>query len=187
MIVPTRDATRVATMIYAMIGIPIFLYAMAAAGNIKTILGENLIDAIEIKLMKRSQVRHKKWKVVIFAITTCILELIASSGLVYKAEDWTFFIAFYFWFISASTIGFGDYVLSFKGNNQVSAGMMVAIFFITLCLMSDLGCIFGTISEIIEEGGQRRAKKGLCKSCFRGESIGDGTQNNGDETNMQTL
>ena len=187
MIVPTRDATRIATIFYALVGIPIFLYAMAAAGTVKVILGENLINAIEIKMMKRSEVHHKKWKIICFAIISCILELLAAAGFVYKEEQWSYLVAVYFWFVSASTIGFGDYVLSFKGNNKLDFPMLVVFFFITLILMSDLGCIFSTISEIIEEGGQRRRKKGcISRMCCKSD-ICDGEEGNTDQVNMEKI
>lgn len=157
-IVPTTDYTRIITIIYALIGIPIFLYAMAAAGNVKTLLGEGFYHVIEIKLLKRREVRHKKLKIVLFALVACSIELMAASAFVYHEEEWSFFIAFYFWFVSASTIGFGDYVLSFNGNNRINPGLLVLIFFITMVLMSDLGCIFSTISEIIAEGGDGSRK-----------------------------
>ena len=184
---PTSDETRLATILYALVGIPIFLYAMAAAGTVKTILGENLFYAVEIKLMKRSEIRHKKWKVICFAIVTCMLELLASAGIVYKEEDWSYFVAFYYWFISASTIGFGDFVLSFKGNNKLDPAMLVVFFFITLVLMSDLSCIFSTLSEIIEEGGKRRRKRNcLSRRCCTND-ISDGEEGNAEQVGMEKL
>lgn len=185
-IVPTSDATRALTIIYAMFGIPIFLYAMAAAGNVKTLLGERTIQAIEVKLLKRSEVHNMKWKVVVFAITTCVLEMLAASALVFRPENWSYFIAIYYWFITASTIGFGDYVLSFGGNNTVDPGMMVFIFFVTLVLMSDLGCIFGTISEIIEDRNRRGRKKGCLGKYCQSEVNGNGTEHTGD-INLEKL
>ena len=186
-IVPTSDAARLATILYALVGIPIFLYAMAAAGTVKTILGENLFYAVEIKLMKRSEIRHKKWKVICFAITTCILELLVSAGIVYKEEDWSYFLAFYYWFVSASTIGFGDYVLSFKGNNKLDSAMLVVFFFVTLVLMSDLGCIFSTLSEIIEEGGKGRRKKGCLSRRFCANDVSEDAESNAEQVSMEKL
>ena len=187
MIVPTTDATRLATIFYALIGIPIFLYAMSAAGTVKTLLGENLFYAIEIKLMKRSEIRNKKWKIICFAVVSCILELLAAAGIVYREEDWPFFIALYYWFVSASTIGFGDYVLSFKGNNQLDSAMLVVFFFVTLVLMSDLGCIFSTISEIIEERGHGTRKRSCMGMTCCKHNVSNTEEGNGEQIDMQKM
>ena len=164
MIVPTSDSTRVMTIFYAIFGIPLFLYAMAAAGELKKELCDSILQLIETKLLKTHSIRYKHAKVLVMTLVFLMIELLAASAAVYQEEDWSFFIALYFWFITASTIGFGDYVLSFNGNNQVTSGMMVAVILVTLILMSDLGCCFSTISELLEERS-KTAVKNKC-SCL---------------------
>eukprot|EP00795_Rhopilema_esculentum_P005991 gene5991-11358_t len=170
-IVPTCDSTRIMTIFYAIFGIPLFLYAMAAAGELKKELCDRILQLIETKLLKTHSIRYKHAKVLVITLVFLMIELMIASAAVYQEEDWSFFIAMYFWFITASTIGFGDYVLSFNGNNQVTSGMMVAVILVTLILMSDLGCFFSTISELLEERGKIPVKN-KC-SCF-----GLGTEKN---------
>eukprot|EP00112_Aurelia_sp_Birch-Aquarium-sp1_P002272 Seg12486.1 transcript_id=Seg12486.1/GoldUCD/mRNA.D3Y31 product="Potassium channel subfamily K member 9" protein_id=Seg12486.1/GoldUCD/D3Y31 len=98
-------------------------------------------------------------------VTLFILWLLIASAVVYKQEKWSYFEAIYFWFITASTIGFGDYVLAFEGNNTIEPGKSVVIMIFNILLLSGLSCLFSTVYDKIEENANL-AKNERC-FCLR--------------------
>eukprot|EP00794_Sanderia_malayensis_P009838 gene9837-10848_t len=164
-IVPKKDASRIMCIIYAMIGIPIYLYALSAAGTLKKKFIEALIYLCEIKIMKRPEIRKMNTKTMVLTVFLFVVEMLILSGIASTQEPWTYFESIYYWFITASTIGFGDYVLGFNGNNQMHFGNQLLALLSTLILQSGLATIFETGVDVIKQRAERRGHN-KC-GCFR--------------------
>ena len=64
--------------------------------------------------------------VTITATLTTLALFFALGALLFTAwEDWTFFEAFYFCFITSTTIGFGDLTPDIAGTGQISLSQVI--------------------------------------------------------------
>ena len=107
---------KIATMVYAAIGIPIALVMFQCMGErmnrffsviIKKVrgwLGCSRVEANEIDLITASG-------------TTSGILIASGATLYHYQENWTPFNSLYYSFITLSTIGFGDYVALQEGNS----------------------------------------------------------------------
>ena len=107
---------KIATMVYAAIGIPIALVMFQCMGErmnrffsviIKKVrgwLGCARVEANEIDLITASG-------------TTSGILIASGATLYHYQENWTPFNSLYYSFITLSTIGFGDYVALQEGNS----------------------------------------------------------------------
>ncbi len=116
-IVPKTNGGKVMSILYAIIGIPVFLYALAAAGTFKKKCIEKLLYLVEIKLLKKEEITKLHSKVLSLTIFLFFVEMfIFSAAISQNQKTWSYLDCIYYWFITASTIGFGDYVLSAEGT-----------------------------------------------------------------------
>lgn len=150
---------------YALFTIPLFLYLLSSTGDVQKIVMKKILQLIEITLLKRTEIKRQCDKIIMLNVTLFILWLLIASAVVYKQEKWSYFEAIYFWFITASTIGFGDYVLAFEGNNTIEPGKSVVIMIFNILLLSGLSCLFSTVYDKIEENANL-AKNERC-FCLR--------------------
>lgn len=105
-------------MAYAFIGIPLNIVMFQSIGE-----RFNIGITIVLKKVKRC-IKLKKDQVTqteltILAGILCAAVLLGGAGAFYYFENWDFSDAFYYCFITMSTIGFGDYVA--LQNNTVKA------------------------------------------------------------------
>lgn len=106
---------------------------------------KSCIIAFEMKLLKRNDPEkiHRKSLIAVFVLT--IILLCVLSAISTNREDWDFSSAIYFWFVTFTTIGFGDFVP--KGNaKQKSVINVVEISYNVVCFL--LGLVL--ISTIIQ-------------------------------------
>ena len=108
-----------ACILYSLIGIPITLLALKSAGELIKDGLSKLIRNIETRLLKREEVTNCKKKCVAASFLLTVTMMCIGAGLTVFTEKWSFLEGVYFWFVSFSTIGFGDYVL----RNIESYGM----------------------------------------------------------------
>ena len=159
MIVPTNDNSKVFSMIYAVVSIPLFLYALAAAGEVKKMTIDKILYLVEIRALKRSQINRKHQKVLLFTVVLFFVEMLLASTVVQQlVSEWSYLDSFYYWFITVSTIGFGDYVLSYEGNNKSSTVYLFCVIIVNLILQSGLATIFSTITDMLTEKAQSRGR-----------------------------
>ena len=157
-IVPTANPARIMTIFYALLTIPLFLYLLSGAGDVQKMMMKKILHLIEIKLLKRTEIKRQCDKIIMMNVILFVLWILLASSLVYRHEKWSYFEAIYFWFITASTIGFGDFVLAFEGNNRVEAGRGFVIMIFNILLLSGLSCLFSTVYDKIEENASRAGK-----------------------------
>ncbi|XP_069957641.1 potassium channel subfamily K member 6 isoform X4 [Cherax quadricarinatus] len=187
-IFPRTNAGRALTIVYAIVGIPIFLILMADFGKLFTRLLKSLFVFVK-KLYRTATCRRvrktravqsvKAWgrKVHVWFRSLCrkteevteedatpeseeeaaiddnfnlpislalliLLIYILCGCFIYTMwETWTYFEAFYFIFISMTTIGFGDYVPQVDNDNKHPAFMMMTTVYLVFGLALTAMCI----------------------------------------------
>ncbi|KAL3864354.1 hypothetical protein ACJMK2_006044 [Sinanodonta woodiana] len=107
-IAPVTNSGRIATIVYAIFGIPMFLVVIASVGRyIPIIVGRAWYCILRRKVIGIDNPR-KRIRNVIIAILAMLLYMLTGVLIYTRWEKWNYFEAFYFLFISFTTIGFGD-------------------------------------------------------------------------------
>ncbi|XP_032234486.2 potassium channel subfamily K member 15 [Nematostella vectensis] len=162
-ITPETPIGRGLTIIYCLVGLPLSVMALKTGGEAVV----HLISLTEAFFYSRtcgtppsphSLRRCLATSVILVAVYLCLM-----AGLGMYLEEWSFLDSFYAWFITFSTIGFGDLVPleSFRQRATSDADILFAGIAITLpyligfCLVS---CVINLLVEVSE--------KGLCGAIF---------------------
>ncbi|XP_061560264.1 potassium channel subfamily K member 3a [Phycodurus eques] len=106
---PSTDGGKVFCMIYALLGIPLTLVMFQSVGERINTFVRFLLHRLKKCLgMRRTEVSMVNMVTVGFI--SCMSTLCAGALAFSHFEGWSFFHAYYYCFITLTTIGFGDYV-----------------------------------------------------------------------------
>lgn len=94
----------------SLIGIPITLLTLKSVGELITKLVNKVVTKLEKKVLKRVEPKHVQSKSAAILVALMLLLMIANSFLTKLLQGWTLIEGVYYWFITCTTIGFGDYV-----------------------------------------------------------------------------
>nr|XP_036293411.1 potassium channel subfamily K member 9 [Pipistrellus kuhlii]KAF6326343.1 potassium two pore domain channel subfamily K member 9 [Pipistrellus kuhlii] len=115
---PGTDAGKAFCMFYAVLGIPLTLVMFQSLGERMNTFVRYLLKRIK----KCCGMRHtdvSMENMVTVGFFSCMGTLCIGAAAFSQCEDWSFFHAYYYCFITLTTIGFGDYVaLQTKGALQ---------------------------------------------------------------------
>ncbi|XP_020839566.1 potassium channel subfamily K member 3 [Phascolarctos cinereus] len=126
---PSTDGGKVFCMFYALLGIPLTLVMFQSLGErINTFVKYLLHRAKKGLGMRRSDVSMAN--MVIIGFFSCISTLCIGAAAFSYYEHWTFFQAYYYCFITLTTIGFGDYVALQKDQALQTQPQYVAFSFV---------------------------------------------------------
>jgi len=106
---PSTDSGKVFCMFYALLGIPLTLVMFQSLGErINTFVRYLLHQAKKCLALRHAEVSMANMVTVGFF--SCLSTLCVGAVAFSHCEGWSFLHAFYFCFITLTTIGFGDYV-----------------------------------------------------------------------------
>lgn len=106
---PGTDAGKVFCMFYAILGIPLTLIMFQSLGERMNTVVRLLLKKIKKCLgMKKTNVSMEN--MVLVGFLSCMGTLCVGAAAFSYFEGWTFFHAYYYCFITLTTIGFGDFV-----------------------------------------------------------------------------
>ncbi|KAK3739192.1 hypothetical protein QZH41_017340 [Actinostola sp. cb2023] len=160
-ITPVTQLGQIMTVIYGVFGIPLTLLAMRAMAFQFNEQIESVLVGIEIKCLKRNQVKDKEFKIVFFNIFLTLLYMFLSALMTSTSdENYSYPQAVYVWFITMTTVGFGDFVPRESNPYTILVG---------LCFMS------GTIDAMVTYYESEQGEKSIarltdnCLCCRRRE------------------
>uniref|UniRef100_A0A665VH24 Potassium channel domain-containing protein n=1 Tax=Echeneis naucrates TaxID=173247 RepID=A0A665VH24_ECHNA len=108
-VAPRTDAGRAFCMFYALLGIPLTLVMFQSLGErINTLVRYLLRRAKQGLGLRETEV--SMGNMVLVGLLSCMSTLCIGAAAFSHFEDWTFFSAYYYCFITLTTIGFGDFV-----------------------------------------------------------------------------
>ncbi|XP_049710573.1 potassium channel subfamily K member 9 [Elephas maximus indicus] len=115
---PGTDAGKAFCMFYAVLGIPLTLVMFQSLGERMNTFVRYLLKRIKKCCgMRNTEVSMENMVTVGFF--SCMGTLCIGAAAFSQCEEWSFFHAYYYCFITLTTIGFGDYVaLQTKGALQ---------------------------------------------------------------------
>lgn len=137
-ITPVTPQGKIFCVVFCLFGIPICLLTLKSAGELISKLLSGLIVNFEKKLLHTQFVDHVEIKCTILTFGLMVVFLSLGSVMQVLWENWTFLDAFYAWFISFTTVGFGDYI-PFDSIIPREDGLLAAMFH----LFATFPAIFG--------------------------------------------
>ncbi|XP_068198630.1 potassium channel subfamily K member 3a [Antennarius striatus] len=106
---PSTDGGKVFCMLYALLGIPLTLVMFQSVGERINTFVRCLLHRLKKCLgLRRTEVSMVN--MVTFGFISCMSTLCVGAMAFSHFEGWSFYHAFYYCFITLTTIGFGDYV-----------------------------------------------------------------------------
>ncbi|KAM3861400.1 LOW QUALITY PROTEIN: potassium channel subfamily K member 3a [Diretmus argenteus] len=126
---PSTDGGKVFCMLYALLGIPLTLVMFQSLGERINTFVRYLLHRLKKCLgMRRTEVSMVN--MVTIGFISCISTLCVGALAFRHFEGWSFFHAYYYCFITLTTIGFGDYVALQKDQALQKKPEYVAFSFI---------------------------------------------------------
>ncbi|EDO38101.1 predicted protein, partial [Nematostella vectensis] len=107
---PKTEAGQIFSIFYGLFGIPLTLMMLRAMGLFYNYYIKKLIILIETKCLKRTEVKGLEGKVCLGDITVAIIYLFLASAVSCVQHNWTLTQSMYAWFITMTTVGFGDLI-----------------------------------------------------------------------------
>lgn len=108
---PLTDAGKAFSIAFALLGVPItMLLLTASAQRLSLLLTHAPLSWLSLRWGWHPR-RAARWHLVaLLVVIVAVFFLVPAAVFAYLEEAWSFLDAFYFCFISLSTIGLGDYV-----------------------------------------------------------------------------
>ncbi|XP_030229604.1 potassium channel subfamily K member 9-like [Gadus morhua] len=175
-------------MIYAVLGIPLTLVMFQSLGERMNTLVRSLLRHAK-RLLGLREVEVSMCNMVLVGLLFCSSTLCVGAAAFSHLEGWTFFHAFYYCFITLTTIGLGDLVALQEGDAlQRRAPYVTFCFMYILVGLTVIGAVlnlvvlrFLTVSAAetrAEEREQRRAEResddAELKDTAEGETLDSG-------------
>jgi len=184
---PQTDSGKLFTILYAMIGMPLFVMFLGGIGDtmangfkfaysriccrwcrIKRLVSERIPGQSLRKAKKlRDEVLNEESYMpgseisipIILCVLAIVLYLIMGSAIFHVWEEWDIPSAAYFCFITLSTVGFGDMVptRSFLGYEESLYGKFQMFVCVTYCAMGL--AVLATAMSLIQEGLMIKAER----------------------------
>ena len=173
---PTTIGGQLFLIPFAIIGIPLAVFMLNTVGqNICHFVGF-IVKRIETRLRRKELKECCKVKLMCSVSLLTVALLVFMAGVSIKTEGWTFGEGLYVWFVTFSTVGFGDYIPG-NGTDAADSPIMIIyrIFFVLIGL-SLLSTFFNAITDFIEEKRKKAEHKSWIRffiSAFIGERTAD--------------
>lgn len=160
------------TIIFCTIGIPMTMLAMKSLWELLAIGVRSLVIKTETILLNRTEPRHVKLNTICVSGYIIVFQhvMLASLSTSFTA-NWSFLESFYAWFITLSTIGFGDYVPLKKFSRETDVEKMSKLLLILYMVLFSLPYVMSLsfcssiLSLLVDSMDQIRQMRDRCMSC----------------------
>ena len=169
---PSTNAGQVLCIVFAVLGIPVAILAFQSVGELMSRGITFMIAKIEKQCLKRDPTNVEA-KCTAVTCALMLVLLLCAVG-IQMADNWSFLEGFYFWFITFTTIGYGDYMTDETGSGWA---VMFHLVWTTLGLCA-VSCALNALATFIS----RRQSSALC-SCSHGNRELKETDSDGEKEN----
>ena len=146
-ITPVTIGGRAFCIIFALFGIPINILFLQVVGERMLRSERLLVTKFESRCLKiEDKPRHLNEKCALLGLVLLIIILLAGAATAVKAHEWTFFEGFYAYFITFTTVGFGDLIPGGGPSKHPVWNTAIRIIFIILGLAAMSNVINGLVS-----------------------------------------
>ncbi|CAF1009417.1 unnamed protein product [Adineta ricciae] len=108
---------KIFCILYAMLGIPMWLITFQSAGERLNSLLSHLLSKVK-RSFRMKKTKTTDGELLIMESFLSMVILLIGACVFSKYEKWSFFDSFYYGFITLTTIGFGDYVVLQKTDED---------------------------------------------------------------------
>ncbi|CAH3122349.1 unnamed protein product, partial [Pocillopora meandrina] len=109
-ITPQTSTGQMLCIFVCLIGVPITLLTLKSIGELIAKWVHTIVWKFEKEILKRPEPKQMQTKSAVILFSFMVL-LIVVSALCIRDSNWSFVEGIYFWFVTFTTIGFGDYIL----------------------------------------------------------------------------
>ncbi|XP_020917392.1 potassium channel subfamily K member 15 isoform X2 [Exaiptasia diaphana] len=155
---PKTTVGKVVLIPYCLIGLPLTMLALKTSGEVIHLSIKTIAVNFERKVLKRQHPEKKLIKCFIIIISIMTVVICAAAAGEVALEGWTFLDGVYCWFVTFTTIGFGDFV-PFKQyrekneNNDTRWRVYVAGILFTVPFVGGL-CLVSSLLSVIIQGSE---------------------------------
>ncbi|NXY12379.1 KCNK3 protein, partial [Pteruthius melanotis] len=151
---PSTDGGKVFCMLYALLGIPLTLVMFQSLGERINTWVRSLLRRLKKRLgMRRPEVSMAN--MVTIGFFSCVGTLCVGAAAFSHYENWSFFQAYYYCFITLTTIGFGDYVALQKDQALQRQPQYVAFSFVyILAGLTVIGAFLNLVASAVAPAGE---------------------------------
>ncbi|XP_054616945.1 potassium channel subfamily K member 3a [Dunckerocampus dactyliophorus] len=135
---PSTDGGKVFCMVYALLGIPLTLVMFQSVGERINTFVRYLLHRLK-KCLGMRQTEVSMFNMVTVGLISCMITLCVGALAFSHFEGWSFFHAYYYCFITLTTIGFGDYVA--LQNNHALQNKLDYVAFSFIYILTGLAVI----------------------------------------------
>lgn len=171
---PQTAAGQIVTIVYAIFGIPLTLLTLKSIGGGYNHLVKCVITMIENSFRGiQPEIRNLELKVLLVNVFLLVALIFSSAIVSYYEDKWNIRQGIYVWFITLTTVGFGEFVPlrmmeGFQPNSLIIPG---------LCFMS------GVVDAMVEFVNKANVKVLRCRCFCQGNNSTQSSQiDNGIET-----
>ena len=159
-ITPRTQLGRGFTIISCLLGIPITMMLFKTTGELLASCITYLVVKTETVMLKRAEPKHFKTKTFLSACALIVFQLIIVSACTIYLENWNFVEGLYAWFITYTTIGFGDYVHMESLQREIDRGEIsptrIFVYFALSLVpyvfgLSLMSCILSCLVDSVDE------------------------------------
>ena len=173
-ITPVTTSGKLFCIVFCLFGIPICLLTLKTAGElISTLLTSGIIH-FEKKVLKRQAVSRVEIKCAVLTFALMVMFISITSAVQVILENWSFADAFYAWFITFTTVGFGDFIpfesVVSREDNIASAIFHIFGTFPALCGLCLVASVVNGLFRVFDRGEMQTDAHSCCehsKDCGR--------------------
>ncbi|XP_020603095.1 potassium channel subfamily K member 15-like [Orbicella faveolata] len=155
-ITPETPLGQLLTVLYCFVGLPISMLTLKTFGELLSKMVNNFIHMLETKVLGGRRPRRVKMKSFFTILTLMVLTLCAFGLKQSYMEGWTFIEGVYAWFVTLSTIGYGDYVPNWglllrceeSLHSKITLGLVISAS--ALPAMVALSVVSGVHNSVVE-------------------------------------
>ena len=174
---PTTLGGQLFLIPFAVFGIPLTLFMLNTVGENICHFAGFIFVTIEKRLLKREEITNCKVKLLCSVSFLTVLLLVFMAAVSVNVEGWSFGLALYVWFVTFTTVGFGDYI---PGNGSSKADSPQAIIYRLILVvigLSLISTIFNAMTDCIKEKREKAESKSWLRFVISAFTCGRQTEN----------
>lgn len=166
-ITPKTTAGMWLAILAGFLGVPIMLLTLKSLGEFINDVILKVLKLLEKTLLKRSNVKHLEFKMLIITLLMMVTLLLIGATHEMKQNDWSLLEGVYAWFITMSTIGFGDFVVAksyIQGKDYTEKPLFYsAVLFLFLIFgLGVVASVINAVGEFLETNKYVRKSIEMC-------------------------
>ncbi|XP_033109133.1 potassium channel subfamily K member 16-like isoform X1 [Anneissia japonica] len=158
-IAPSSRAGQQFCICYALIGIPLCGFVLAELSNRVKNRSLKFKERVMKIWKKNKENRAEVFYMAMICTSGFFLFFTIPAVIFALVEDWSYHLAFYYCFITLSTIGFGDYVAGTNPKKHYSIFYRIAIYIWIILGLAYFILLLQHVSDVLEHAGKKIKKR----------------------------